>query len=89
MAIRLDHMQPGQRGNIERVDKRDSLERLLAMGICEGRVVEFVQGGDPLIVKVFGSRIGLSARLAEHVYVDACCKLNDGVPVDIKDLTKS
>jgi hypothetical protein len=34
--------------------------------------VEIVLPGDPLILRVFGSRIGLSARLARHVIVRPC-----------------
>ncbi|MBA3485451.1 MAG: ferrous iron transport protein A [Pirellulales bacterium] len=45
--------------------------RLKALGICIGRRVLVVQAGDPLIVKVVGSRVGLSARLAAGVFVVA------------------
>jgi Fe2+ transport system protein FeoA len=45
--------------------------RLKALGICVGRRVLIVQAGDPLIVKVVGSRVGLSARLAAGVFVVA------------------
>lgn len=47
-------------------------QRLKAMGLCEGRRVMLVRRGDPLILRVLGSRIGLSARLADHVRVEAC-----------------
>lgn len=51
-----------------RVGEPDAV-RLQAMGICRGRRVELVKGGDPLIVRVLGSRVGLSGRLAAQVMV--------------------
>lgn len=45
--------------------------RLMALGVCVGRRVEIVKAGDPLIVRVVGARVGLSARLAAAVMVDA------------------
>ena len=50
----------------------DEVDRLQAMGLCAGRRVQLLKCGDPLIVRVFGTRIGLSARLARRVYVDVC-----------------
>jgi Fe2+ transport system protein FeoA len=47
----------------------DDAVRLMALGICVGRRVEVVQAGDPMIVRVVGARVGLSARLAAHVFV--------------------
>jgi Fe2+ transport system protein FeoA len=44
--------------------------RLEAMGLCAGRTVEVVQRGDPMIVRVLGTRIGLAAALAAAVRVD-------------------
>ena len=48
------------------------LERLMAMGVCGGRTIELVQRGDPLILKVYGTRVGVSARLADHILVTPC-----------------
>ena len=50
----------------------DDHERLMAMGVCAGRSVEMVQRGDPLILKVYGTRVGVSARLADRVRVLPC-----------------
>jgi Fe2+ transport system protein FeoA len=47
--------------------------RLKAMGVCVGRRLTLVQTGDPLIVCVVGSRVGMSSRLAESVYVESEC----------------
>ncbi len=43
------------------------LERLEVMGLCAGRMVWVVKDGDPMIVRVLGTRIGLAAALAERV----------------------
>jgi Fe2+ transport system protein FeoA len=43
--------------------------RLQAMGLCDGRRVELVRSGDPLIVRVMGTRIGISRRLARQINV--------------------
>jgi len=45
------------------------VERLEVMGLCPGRTVELVQAGDPLIVRVLGTRIGLAAVLAREIHV--------------------
>lgn len=48
----------------------DDAVRLKALGLCVGRQVQLIQNGDPLIVRVLGARVGLSARLAEVVYTE-------------------
>lgn len=63
----------------------EDTQRLKTLGVCMGRRVEIVRTGDPLILKVFGSRLGLSATLATRVRVEICqpghCALreNEGV----------
>ena len=47
----------------------EDTSRLKAMGICQGRLVRLVRSGDPLIVQVLGTRVGLSSRLARNVFV--------------------
>jgi Fe2+ transport system protein FeoA len=47
----------------------DDAVRLKSLGVCVGRRVQLVKGGDPLIVRVLGARVGLSARLAAGVVV--------------------
>jgi Fe2+ transport system protein FeoA len=55
---------------VDRIEAEDDeMARLMAMGVCTGRTIEMVKSGDPLILKVFGSRIGVSARLASRVLV--------------------
>lgn len=50
----------------------DDMRRLMSMGICAGRRIELIQHGDPMIIKVFGSRLGVSRRLANRVLVSVC-----------------
>ena len=50
--------------------------RLMALGICVGRCVQIVKLGDPLIIEVVGTRVGLSARLAASVFVELMAEAN-------------
>lgn len=69
----LDRLKAGRCGTIREVQAgEEEVDRLKAMGICQGRRVMLVRNGDPLILRVLGSRIGLSARLALRVSVEAC-----------------
>lgn len=83
----LIDLTPHQCAVVERVLAPDEdLERLMAMGVCGGRTVELIQVGDPLILKVYGTRVGLSARLAAKIRVRPCPShdkpcLITGVPV--------
>ncbi|MCP3982356.1 MAG: ferrous iron transport protein A [bacterium] len=71
--IPLDRVEPGRCGRIRAVAAGDDdVERLMSMGVCLGRHVMLVRRGDPLILRVVGSRIGVSARLASRVTVDPC-----------------
>ena len=45
------------------------LERLEVMGLCEGRMVQVIKPGNPMIVRALGTRIGLAATLAGAVRV--------------------
>lgn len=44
--------------------------RVKSLGLCEGRELELLSHGDPMIVHVSGARIGLSRQLAELISVD-------------------
>ena len=43
--------------------------RLKRLGICEGRIIELIGRGDPMVLRIGDSRIGLSKRLAQAVEV--------------------
>lgn len=83
--LRLDELRPHHYGVVHHVEAGDEeLSRLMSMGVCAGRMVELVSSGDPLILKVFGGRVGVSARLARCVMVTGCtagpCVFESGVP---------
>lgn len=66
----LPDLMPGICATIHAIDADDEdQQRLKAMGVCLGRRVELVKAGDPLILRVLGTRIGVSARLANRVHV--------------------
>lgn len=69
-AISLSQMRPQESAVIAEVgaDKSDAM-RLTGLGICSGRKLQLLKGGDPMILQVYGTRIGLSARLAKLVRV--------------------
>jgi len=53
--------------------------RLKTLGVCPGRRVELVRGGDPVVLKIFGTRLGLSGALAARVRVEICAPDNCGL----------
>ena len=71
--MRLDELPVRVCAVVRRVDTDDEdTNRLKTLGICLGRRVELGRVGDPLILKIFGSRLGLSASLATRVHVEIC-----------------
>ena len=72
-SVRLDELPPRVCAVVCNVTTDDEdTQRLKALGVCVGRRVELVRVGDPLILKVFGSRLGISAELARRVRVEIC-----------------
>ncbi len=72
-TARLDRLQPGHCGIVVEVEAgAGEVDQLKSMGVCIGRKVMLVQAGDPLILKVMGTRLGVSARLAARVAVEPC-----------------
>lgn len=71
--LHLDQIQPEHCGLVAAVRAGDEeIDRLKSMGVCVGRRLMLIRSGDPMIVKVLGSRIGISARLANQVMVLPC-----------------
>jgi Fe2+ transport system protein FeoA len=71
--IRLDLLPPRVCAVVRQIATDDEeMQRLKTLGVCLGRRVELVKFGDPLILKVFGSRLGISAALAANVQVEVC-----------------
>jgi len=84
-CVPLHSLKPRQCGVVDHVEAQDDdIERLMAMGVCAGRTVELVQDGDPMIIKVYGTRVGISARLGSRIHVLHCepgsCGLNLDLP---------
>jgi len=71
-TISLADLRSGGCGVIKNLGEGKSSSRLQSMGICLGRKIEVVKKGDPLILKVYGTRIGLSGRLASQILVEQC-----------------
>jgi ferrous iron transport protein A len=70
---RLDALPPRQCAVVRRIETDgDDMQRLKTLGICVGRRLEVMRTGDPLIVCIFGSRLGLSASLASRVWLEVC-----------------
>ncbi|MCA9217115.1 MAG: ferrous iron transport protein A [Planctomycetales bacterium] len=67
---RLDSAKPGETLWISDIEATGpDAVRLKRLGICEGRCVQVVQTGDPLVLLVVGCRIGISRQLASRVSV--------------------
>jgi len=72
-AIPIDKLEQGKCGLVVKVEAdSDDAKRLMAMGVCMGRIIKLEQLGDPMILKVVGSKIGVSRRLGEKVSVTPC-----------------
>lgn len=71
--VPLDELPEGHCAFVNRIDApADDADRLKVMGVCVGRRVQLIQRGDPMIIRVLGSRLGLSARLGHQVIVASC-----------------
>ena len=68
----MSQLAAGASGRVARVlgDAADTL-RLKELGLCEGREFRVLRTGDAWVVRVLGSRIGLSQSLAASVIVTA------------------
>jgi len=81
-TVRLDELPPRVCAVVRSVETDDEdTNRLKTLGVCVGRRVELVRVGNPLILKIFGSRLGISAELAARVRVEICqpnhCAMRD------------
>jgi len=69
--MKLNELPSGTRATVHRIEAADeSIQRLMAMGLCVGREIEVVRQGNPLILRILGARIGIASRLARHIVVD-------------------
>ncbi len=65
----LAYAKPGHFVCTEIDDSTLSPDRMKSLGICVGRPLELISTGDPMIVRVCGSTVGLSRQLAVAVTV--------------------
>jgi Fe2+ transport system protein FeoA len=78
MSVKVSELGQKGWGIVQRIDAEDDdMARLMALGVCEGRVIELVRSGNPLILRVFGTQVGVSRRLADRVLVKPCTKQGD------------
>lgn len=71
--IRLSELNPQVCAIVRRLEIDDEdMSRLKTLGICIGRQVEVARKGDPTILRVFGSRLGVARALTERVWVEVC-----------------
>jgi len=70
-TVGLDALPAGASGVVTRMDETDHamMIRLKTMGMHPGRAVRVLRQGSRLVVTCGGTRIGLSATVAEHVHV--------------------
>ncbi|QDV46225.1 FeoA domain protein [Stieleria neptunia] len=66
----LAEIQPGRYVCREIHAAGQDAVRLKRLGVCQGRMIELVGRGDPMILKIGASRVGLSRQLAKVVLVD-------------------
>jgi Fe2+ transport system protein FeoA len=71
--VRLSELPPRKCAIVRRIETEgEDIQRLKMLGVCVGRRIEVVKNGDPLIIRVFGSRLGVSASLAARVWLEVC-----------------
>lgn len=71
VEVALHRLAEGSRGRVVRVEAMGADgERMKALGLCEGRILEVLRSGDPLIVRVHSSRFGLAQERARQIWVE-------------------
>ena len=69
-GVRLVQLGRGDRGRMAAADlARDECQLLHALGLTDRCLLQVCQPGDPCIVQVRATRIGISQRLAERILV--------------------
>jgi Fe2+ transport system protein FeoA len=66
----LTDLRPLEKSRVDAVSAiEEDAARLTGMGVCRGREVTILKIGDPIILRVYGSRVAMSARLARRIQV--------------------
>ena len=68
----LSACSAGVRGWISRVDDGPDANRLKAMGLCAGHLVQVRRAGDPMVVDVFTTRVAVAQQLASGIRITSC-----------------
>jgi Fe2+ transport system protein FeoA len=69
-AVPLTHLRRGQRARLHRADLHcDDCELLNAMGLTEQCELRVCRRGEPYIVQVNATRLGLAASVAGRIHV--------------------
>jgi Fe2+ transport system protein FeoA len=72
-TVRLDELPARVCAVVRSIATDDEdTQRLKTLGVCVGRRIEVARTGNPLILKIFGSRLGISGELAARVRVEVC-----------------
>ena len=69
MAVPIVDLPPGTTGVLDRVADEPSRAVLRSLGLTDGAHVRICRVGDPCIIQVRSTRIGLSRSVAESVFV--------------------
>lgn len=85
-AVRLTDLRPGTRGRLLAAHlERHDLALLHALGLSERSSFRLCKAGDPWIVQVRGTRIGISQHVAELLQVEAVIDAADAESVEDLD----
>lgn len=68
-TVSLSCLPEGVRASVERVCADENSMRLREMGLREGRELEVICAGNPMICRVGECRMGICARLASRIAV--------------------
>lgn len=69
-SMSLFDMPVKSTGRIHAVESTSDLTaRLESLGMCEGRTIRVVKHGEPCIVNVYGSRVGIARDVAKQIRV--------------------
>lgn len=64
----MSQLSVGSRAQVSRiVGESADIMRLKALGVCQGRWIEVLRKGDAWVLRVLGSRVGVSSRLIDSV----------------------
>jgi Fe2+ transport system protein FeoA len=77
-VMALTHLLPGRPAIIHQIDlPPEQALPLKRMGVCPGRRVRLIRPGNPAMIQVCETRLGLAACLAERILVEQCLPEGD------------